>query len=146
MKAALLASPRPLRPRPSSIPISSVPPVLARPVRDDDLERRPGAGAVDEGDAAAMRAGDLGGDGKAESGAAGAGAALEGLEEMAAGAFGDARTGIADADADIRSVAGRGNGQPADDGHALVAALQRLDRIAAEIDQDAEELVWVGID
>src|SRR5579871_1297975 len=139
------AAPRPAG-RASSVPVLAVAPIPARAVGDDDLEGGAGAGGVDERDAAAMGAEDFRGDGEAEAGAARAGAALEGLEEMAACPFGDAGAGVADADLDVRPVARGRDGQPAYHGGALVAAIERLHRVAGEIDEDAEELVRIGID
>src|SRR5690349_849526 len=88
-------------------PVPPVLPVLPRPVRDDDLECRPRPAGFGEGDRAAVRADDLGGDGEAEAGAAGAGAALKRLEEVAAGARGDARAGVANPDRYVLAVARR---------------------------------------
>src|SRR6516164_8261098 len=66
---------------------------LDRPVRNLDAEG--GAdGSVHQVDLAAMGAHQLGGDGEAEAGAAGAGRALERLEQMGPRAFGEARPGI----------------------------------------------------
>src|SRR5205814_44238 len=109
----------------SPVPVPTIPPILTGTVGDDEFERRAGAGGVDERDRAAMGADDLGGDGEAEAGAAGPGAALEGLEEMAAGAIRHPGAGVADADRHTGAVAAAAHGQPADDGRALVAAVER---------------------
>src|SRR5262245_58349510 len=126
--------------------VAAVPAVLSGPVGDDDLECRARAGRLYEADRAAVGANDLGGDRKPEAGAARPGAALKGLEQMIAGAFRHARTGVADADGDIAAVAGAADRQPAHHRRALVAALERLDGVATEIDEDAEELVGIGVD
>src|SRR5207249_3972857 len=97
-------------------------------------------------DRAAMGTDDLGGDGETEAGAAGPRAALEGLEEVAAGTLAHARAGVADTDRNAGAVAAAAHRQAADDGRALVAAVQGLRGVPAEIDEDAEELVGVGVD
>src|SRR5262245_47842324 len=83
-----------LRPVLASLPRRSRPCALAapgvevdRPIRDGQAEGRPD-GAVDQADFAAVGAHQLGHDGEPEPDAAGAGRALEGLEQMRARALG----------------------------------------------------------
>src|SRR5271156_4703615 len=65
--------------------------------------------ALDEADIAAMRAHQFGGDGEAEAGAAGAGRALERLEQMLARLRRKARPGIGHFDHDDRAFAAAGD-------------------------------------
>ena len=118
---------------------------LDRPVRDGEAEGRPD-GALDQADLAAMGAHQLGHDGEPQPDAAGAGRALEGLEQMRAGALGEPRAGVGHLDHHHGALAPAGDADLVAAGILGVAALERLHRVAREIEQDAEQLVGIGID
>src|SRR5688572_13786751 len=86
---------------------------------------------------------ELGGDGEAQARSALPRHALERLEEMRAGLLRHAGAGVGDLDDGDRAFSPR---DEEDLAGALAFALERLYGVAAEIAQDAVELVAVGID
>ena len=118
---------------------------LDRAVGDGEAEGR-ADGAFDQADVAAMGAHQLGRDGKAEAGAAGAGRALESLEQMRARPLGKpgpvSDTSITTTAPSRRPVM-RIWSRPGSFGRAASSACTR---VAGEIEEDAEQLVGVGID
>src|SRR5271166_5502082 len=117
-------------------------------VRDGEPEGRPD-GAFHQADLAAVGAHQLGGDGETETGAAGAGRALEGLEQMLAGALRKPRAGVGDLDHHHRALAPSGYADLITPGILLVvlrvAALERGKRVARKVEQDAKQVFGVGI-
>ncbi len=79
-------------------------------------------------------------------GAAGAGRALERLEQMRARRARKPGAGVGHLDHHHRALAPAGDADLVAAGIAARAALQRLHRVAREIEQDAEQLVGVGVD
>src|SRR2546421_3506345 len=106
---------------------------IHRTVRDREPERR-ADGAFDQPDFAAMRAHQLGHDGEPEAHAAGAGRALEGLEQMRAGFLRQPRAGIGDLDHRHRTLAPAGDADLIAPRVLGVARLERLHRVAREIE------------
>src|SRR5262249_26865239 len=143
-------SSRPLNPRSQSprrlspCPLAAAGLQLDRAVRDGQAEGRADR-ALDQADLAAMGAHQLGRDGEAKPGAAGAGRALERLEQMRARRLGNARAGVRHLDLDHGALAPSGDADLVGAGVARVAALERLQRVAREIEQHAEQLVGVGV-
>src|ERR1700722_12072255 len=93
-----------------------------------------------------MGANKLGGDGEAEAASAGARRALERLEQVLTRFFGEAGPRIRYLDHDDGALAPSGNTDLITAGIARIAALQRLQGIARQIEQDAEQLIVVGLD
>ena len=93
-----------------------------------------------------MGAHQLGGDGEAQARAAGACGARKGLEQMRARLVRDAGPGVGHLDHHHRALAPAGEAHLIAAGVAIIAALERLHRVARKVEQDAEQLVGVGID
>src|SRR5262245_10345628 len=117
---------------------------IDRAVGDRNAERR-ADGAFDQTDLAPVRAHQFGDDGKSEPDAAGAGRALEGFEQMGAGLLREAGAGVGDLDHRHRTLAAPGDADLILAGVLGVARLKCLQRVAREIEQDAEELIRIGI-
>src|SRR5690606_19345298 len=113
-----------------------------RPVGDRHLEDRPRPCPLHEANLATMRTHDLRGDGEAEPGPARTHRALEGLEEAGARLFRDARPGVADAQRRDAAVALSFDPDAPDHGR-IVALGNGLQRIAAEVHEDTEQLLGV---
>src|SRR5262249_33382396 len=123
-------SPRRLRP----CPLAAARLQLDRAVGDGQAERRADR-AFDQPDLAAMGARERGGHREAEPGAAGAGRALERLEQMRARLLGNAGAGVRHLDLDHGALAPTGDADLVAAGVARVAALERLQCVAREIEQ-----------
>src|SRR5262245_8782487 len=118
---------------------------IDRAVGDGEAEGRPD-GALDQADLAAMGAHQLGGDGEAEAGAAGAGRALKRLEQVGPRLLRQARSGVRHLDHHHCALAAAGDADLVAAGVLVVAAVEPLPRIAREVEQDAEQLLGVGVD
>src|SRR5262245_33808319 len=109
-----------------------------------DLDDEHGAKLrVAQANDAAVRGDELVRHRQAEAGAALAGRALEGLEQVGARLLWHARPVVADLDGDARALALCRNLDPTPD---RLAQLDCLQGIATEVAQDAEQLIAVGID
>src|SRR5258707_11527960 len=117
---------------------------IDRAVRDREAEGRPD-GAFDEANLAAVRARQFGHDGKAEPDAAGAGRALERFEQMRARFLRKPGAGVGDLDHHHRALAPARDANLIAAGVLALARLERLHRVAREIEQHAEELVGIGV-
>src|SRR6187401_46150 len=127
------------------LPLAAPGPDIDRAVRNGEAESCADR-AVDQADVAAMRADKLGRDGEPEPGAATPRGALERLEQMRARPFGDAGAGIGDLDRHDRALAPARDAQLIAAGLVWRSALQRLQRVARKVEDDAEELLRIRID
>src|SRR5262249_14445259 len=111
---------------------------IDRAVGNGDTEGR-ADGALDQADLAAVRTHQFGDDGKPEPDAAGTGRALEGFEQMFARLCREPRAGVGDLDHHHRALAAPGDADLIVAGVLGLARLERLERVAGKIEQDAEE-------
>src|SRR6202034_4806112 len=81
-----------------------------------------------------------------QAGTAGAGRALERLEQMGARLFRKARAGVGYFDHHHRALAAAGDADLVAAGIAGLAALHGAERIARAVQEDTEQLVVVGLD
>src|SRR5579863_2404427 len=117
---------------------------LDRAIGDGQPQRR-SDGALDQADFAAMSANEFGGNGKPKTGAAGAGRALESFEQMGARLAGKTGAGIGHFDYHDGALAPAGNADLVAAGIARFAAFHSLDGVARQIEEDAKQLVVIGL-
>src|SRR5437868_3154507 len=103
-------------------------------------------GAFHEVEVATMGADQFGGNGQPEPAAVGPARALESLEQVVAGFLRNARPGVGNLQDGNSALAPPGNTDLLGRGIALRPAFQRLLRVAHQIEQHAEQLIWVSVD
>src|SRR5262249_38756112 len=114
-------------------PLAAAAVELDRAVGDDDAKGR-ADGAFDQADLAARGAHQLGDDGEPGPDAAGAGRALERLEQVRARPLAEPGAGVGHLDHHHRALAPAGDAHLVAAGIARVTALERLHRVAREVE------------